>query len=55
MLNDVDKARVDLEKAKELDPNNKEVLQEMGVLEKKEKEQQAKAKNFYSKMFSWRE
>jgi len=51
-IGDVDKARADLDKAKELDPNNKEIKQELLLLEKKEKEQAAKAKSMYSKMFN---
>jgi len=51
-IGDVDKARADLDKAKDLDPSNKEIRQEIILLEKKEKEQAAKAKTMYSKMFN---
>jgi len=50
-IGDIDKSRADLDKAKVLDPNNKEILLEIQSLEKKEKAQAAKQKQIYSKMF----
>jgi hypothetical protein len=50
-VGEVDKSRADLDKARSLDPANKEILLEIQALEKKEKEQTAKQKNFYAKMF----
>jgi len=48
---DLDKARVDLEKVKQLAPTDNEITRELQVLEKKEKEQVARSKKVFSKMF----
>jgi len=49
--NDIEKARADLLRAKELAPDDKEVKNELSLLEKKEKQQDSKQKQFYAKMF----
>lgn len=47
-----DLASKDYEKARELDPNNKEILNHIALLKKKVKEQEQKDKKLYSNMFS---
>jgi len=51
-LSEFDKANDDLVRAKELDPQNKEILTTLAALKKKIKEQQEKDKKLYSSMFS---
>jgi len=50
-INDLDRARTDLEKAENLVPEDKDVKVELANLNKKEKAQESKLKNMYSKMF----
>jgi tetratricopeptide (TPR) repeat protein len=49
--NDVDKARADLLRARDAAPEDKEIKNELILLERKEKTQDAKQKQFYAKMF----
>eukprot|EP01118_Nematostelium_gracile_P009378 TRINITY_DN3152_c0_g1_i1.p1 TRINITY_DN3152_c0_g1~~TRINITY_DN3152_c0_g1_i1.p1 ORF type:complete len:207 (+),score=76.77 TRINITY_DN3152_c0_g1_i1:117-737(+) len=50
-LNDLDRAESDLNKAAELDPNDKMIQRELLVLKKKNKEQDKKQQKFYSNLF----
>lgn len=47
-----DKASKDFESAKQLDPNNKEILNSIALLKKKIKDQEQKDKKLYTSMFS---
>jgi len=49
--NDIENARTDLNRAKTLSPDDKEIKNELLLLEKKEKLQDTKQKSFYAKMF----
>jgi len=51
-LSEFDKANQDFEKARELDPENKEIQTTITLLKKKRKEQEEKDKKLYSSMFS---
>jgi tetratricopeptide (TPR) repeat protein len=47
----LDKAANDLNKARELDPTDKAIVQELAVLKQKDKQQDQKAKKVFSNMF----
>jgi len=49
--NDIDRAKTDLQRARDAAPEDKEIRNELILLERKEKSQDAKQKQFYAKMF----
>ncbi|XP_027213537.2 peptidyl-prolyl cis-trans isomerase D isoform X2 [Penaeus vannamei] len=51
LSNDIDSARTDLEKAKELEPNDKGILRELDAVLKKIRARKEKEKAAYAKMF----
>ncbi len=50
-VGELDRARTDLEKARNISPKDVEITKELTLLEKKEKDQNVQQKSFYSKMF----
>jgi len=49
--NDLDRARIDLERVRDLVPEDKDVKAELALLSKKEKAQETQLKSMYTKMF----